>query len=84
MSAYGTFLPSQPRRAMSVIGGRPADICSIASSSHFEPKADIVLNSGNVRLIRNTHRERATPVLALTRKMEGTTIFVRGLLFHTA
>ena len=23
----GTFLPSQPRRAMSVIGGRPADIC---------------------------------------------------------
>ena len=25
----GTFLPCQPRRAMSVIGGRPADICSM-------------------------------------------------------
>jgi hypothetical protein len=29
MSLPGTFLPCQPRRAMSVIGGRPADICSI-------------------------------------------------------
>ena len=25
----GTLLPCQPRRAMSVIGGRPADICSM-------------------------------------------------------
>jgi hypothetical protein len=29
VSGYGTFLPCQPRRAMSVIGGRPADICSM-------------------------------------------------------
>jgi hypothetical protein len=28
MSLVGTFLPCQPRRAMSAIGGRPADICS--------------------------------------------------------
>ena len=28
-SAYGTLLPSQPRRAMSAIGCRPADICSL-------------------------------------------------------
>ena len=27
--AVGTFLPCQPRRAMSVIRGRPADICSM-------------------------------------------------------
>ena len=29
MSLPGTFLPCQPRRAMSVTGGRPADICSM-------------------------------------------------------
>jgi hypothetical protein len=29
MSPVGTFLPCQPRRAMSVIGGRPADIYSL-------------------------------------------------------
>ena len=29
MAAIGTFLPCQPRRAMSVIGGRPADKCSM-------------------------------------------------------
>ena len=28
-STHGTFLPCQPRRVMSVIGGRPADICSM-------------------------------------------------------
>ena len=28
-SPIGTFLPSQPSRVMSVIGGRPADICSL-------------------------------------------------------
>jgi hypothetical protein len=28
-AVYGTFLPCQPRRAMSVIRGRPADICSM-------------------------------------------------------
>jgi hypothetical protein len=29
MSAIGTFLPCQPRRAMSAFGRRPADICSM-------------------------------------------------------
>ena len=29
MSVNGTFLPCQPRRAMSAIGARPADICSL-------------------------------------------------------
>ena len=29
MSESGTFLPCQPRQPMSVIGGRPADICSM-------------------------------------------------------
>src|SRR6476660_9394831 len=38
-STHGTFLPCQPRRAMSVIGGRPADICSmrvLRSLTHFD------------------------------------------------
>ncbi len=29
MSDIGTFLPCQPRQAMSAIGGIPADICSL-------------------------------------------------------
>ena len=28
-TGYGTLLPSRPCRAMSVIGCRPADICSL-------------------------------------------------------
>ena len=43
MSVIGTFLPCRPRRAMSAIRGRPADICSNASSSHFGPKAVMAL-----------------------------------------
>src|SRR6476660_4108962 len=38
-STHGTFLPCQPRRVMSAIGGRPADILLNASSSHFDPTA---------------------------------------------
>jgi hypothetical protein len=37
MSESGTFLPCRPRRAMSVIGGRPADICSMRVLRILDP-----------------------------------------------
>ena len=40
-SAAGTFLPCQPRRAMSVIEGIPADICSLRGFRIFDPQATL-------------------------------------------
>src|SRR5258707_15801210 len=37
MSLIGTFLPSQPRRAMSAFRGRPADICSMRVLRILDP-----------------------------------------------
>ena len=39
LSGVGTFLPCQPRRAMSVIRGRPADICSMRVLRILDPTA---------------------------------------------
>ena len=37
-STHGTFLPCQPRRIMSIHGGRPVDICSLRGFRILDPK----------------------------------------------
>ena len=62
MSVIGTFLPCQPRRAMSAIWGRPADICSNASFSHFGPKA-VMAHTDAEMLATFLHLSRIRPAI---------------------
>jgi hypothetical protein len=62
MAAPGTFLPCQPRRAMSAIGGKPADICSLRGfriltwSGHSKHLLDLPIGL--------SHRPRAGSVVS--------------------
>ena len=43
MSPVGTFLPPQPHRAMSAIGGRPADTCSLRGFRILTPETQAAI-----------------------------------------